>query len=62
VISDKPLTQEALAYKRRRLLFLRDRVRNDREELYRLEGELGNVVCEACGKAHADACAPGERT
>jgi len=56
VISERPLTQEALAYKRRRLLFLRDRVRNDRDELYRLEGEVGDVVCAACGKAHTDAC------
>ena len=56
MIREFPLRQEELEDKRRRLERLRDRVAHDHEVIVRLERELGDFVCAACGKAHADRC------
>lgn len=55
-LSEFPRGEQELAAKRQRLVDLRDQDARGHNEMYQLEGELGNIVCPTCGYAHCQPC------
>ncbi len=55
-LTEFPLGPEEIAAKRERLTELRGIAARTHSEMFRLEAELGNAICEKCGYAHLEPC------